>query len=327
MRITRRSFTQAAGAAAAVGALGLPGAARAERKLVYGNAGNPQSSSNTFARKWLDAVTEKTKGELVFDVQAGTLGGEKQILDGTSLGTVDIYNGAYTGTREFDIFYAPYFVRDYDHALKAVYGLLNDKLQDAIKSRYDVTFLTVGRAGPWNLFTNQKMDSFADLKGMKIRAPEIEGVVAGLKQLGAKPTVIPFNEVYTALQQGVVDGMATLGNLGITQKFYEVVKYVYKNDWGLGLDKQMINNATWSSFTPEQKDIFVGTFKEVEPVDFYGATVARQDGDFAKWEEFNGAGTAIELDPTAAQKLLEPVNAKLADEIFGAGTWDKLQAL
>ena len=231
MKLTRRSFTKAASAAAIAGAsagsFGFPSDALAARKLVYGNAGNPQSNSNTFAKKWFAAVEEKTGGEITVDIQAGTLGGEKAILDGASLGTVDIYNGAYTGTREFDIFYAPYFCRDSEHAARAVYTLLFDQLNDALTSRYDVQFMSVGRAGPWNLFTNTKLDTFADLKGMKIRAPEIEGVVAGLEQLGAKPTVIPFNEVYTALQQGVVDGMATLANLGISQKFYEVVKYVF----------------------------------------------------------------------------------------------------
>ena len=110
--------------------------------------------------------------------------------------------------------------------------------------------LSVGRAGPWKLFTNQKLNSFDDIKGMKIRAPQIEGVVAGLQQLGAKPTVIPFNELYSALQQGVVDGMATLGSLMISQKFYEVVKHVYRNDWGMGLDKMMINTNTWNRLRP-----------------------------------------------------------------------------
>ena len=66
---------------------------------------------------------------------------------------------------------------------------------------------------------------------MKIRFSQIEGVVKGLEQLGAKP-VIPFNEFYLS-KQGVVDGMTTLGSLGIPMKFYEVVKYIVRNDWGV----------------------------------------------------------------------------------------------
>jgi len=226
MTISRRLFNQGLAATGAAGALaGMTGSAFAAKTLIYGNAGNINSASNQFAIKWLNLVKERTGGELEFDVKAGTIGGGKDVLDGTALGTVNIYNGAYTGLREFDVFYAPYFARDSNHAQKIAQGLLYDQLNAAVAKRYpSIRYLSVARAGPWKLFTNTKLESFDDIKGMKIRAPQIEGVVAGLEQLGAKPTVIPFNELYGALQQGVVDGMATLGNLMITQKFYEVVK-------------------------------------------------------------------------------------------------------
>ena len=116
-------------------------------------------------------------------------------------------------------------------------------------------------------------DSFADIKGMKIRAPQIEGVVAGLQQLGAKPTVIPFNEVYSALQQGVVDGLATLGSLMISQKFYEVVKHVYRNDWGMGLDKMLINSNTWNALSPTNQEILKSSFLEMEPSLYFKKTM------------------------------------------------------
>jgi TRAP-type C4-dicarboxylate transport system substrate-binding protein len=151
-------------------------------------------------------------------------------------------------------------------------------------------------------------------------------VIAGLEQVGAKPTVIPFNELYGALQQGVVDGMATLGNLMISQKFYEVVKYIYANDWGIGLDKQMIHIPTWDALGAKNQKILVDTFNELEPNDFFRATVDAEAENYKKWEGFNGAGTVVTLDATAAQKLLAPAIAKLADDIFGKGTYDKIAA-
>ncbi len=176
-------------------------------------------------------------------------------------------------------------------------------------------------------FTKEKLESFDDLKGMKIRAPSIEGVIAGLEQVGAKPTVIPFNELYGALQQGVVDGMATLGNLMISQKFYEVTKYCYQNDWGIGLDKQMMNVGAWNSLSKEQQSILVDTFNELEPQDFFRATEDAEKTNFAKWRELNGADTTPMLDASAAQRTLEPAIKKLADDIFGAGTYDKIQSI
>lgn len=325
--LTRRQFAVTAGAAVGAAAVGFPFDARAAITLKYGNAGNAKSRSNTFARQLFDEVEKRTGGEVKVDIFAGTLGGEKTLIDGLALGTIDIYNGAYTGTREFDILYAPYFFRDSMHAGNVVKNLLADKLSKVLTDRYQSHFIAVGRAGPWSLFTNEKLDSFADIKGMKIRAPQIEGPIKGLEHLGAKPTVVPFNELYSALQQGVVDGMVTLGSLGITQKFYEVVKHIYKNDFGIGLDKLVISNKAWGRLSAEQQKILVGTFHDMEPKDYYQATIDQQPGDWAKWEELNGKGTAIMLDATAAQTAMEPLNEQLANEVFGPGTWGKIKAM
>lgn len=329
MTITRRTFTKGLGGVSLAAALvGVGAPALAAKTLIYGNAGNIDSASNRFARKWLDLVSERTGGELVFDIKAGTIGGGKDVLDGTALGTVHLYNGAYTGLREFDVFYAPYFARDSDHAYEIATELLFEDLNAAVQRRYpSLRYLSVARAGPWKLFTNQKLETFDDLQGLKIRAPEIEGVIAGLEQVGAKPTVIPFNELYGALQQGVVDGMATLGNLMISQKFYEVVKYCYQNDWGIGLDKQMINLGTWNGLSEDQQAILTDTFAELEPQDFFRATEEAEIANFQQWREFNGEDSTPLLDASQAQKTLEPAIKALADEIFGEGTYDRIQSI
>lgn len=329
MKLRRRTFNKGlAGIGLASALVGVGAPALAAKSLIYGNAGNIDSASNRFAKKWLDLVTERTGGELVFDIKAGTIGGGKEVLDGTALGTVHLYNGAYTGLREFDVFYAPYFARDSDHAYAIATELLFDELNAAVQSRYpSLRYLSVARAGPWKLFTNQKLEGFDDLRGLKIRAPEIEGVIAGLEQVGAKPTVIPFNELYGALQQGVVDGMATLGNLMISQKFYEVVNYCYQNDWGIGLDKQMINLGTWNSLGEEHQAILTDTFAELEPQDFFRATEEAEIENFSKWREFNGEDSTPLLDASQAQTALEPAIKALADDIFGAGTYGRIQSV
>ena len=206
--------------------------------------------------------------------------------------------------------------------------MLFDELNAAVQARYpSLRYLSVARAGPWKLFTNERLETFDDLKGMKIRAPEIEGVIAGLEQVGAKPTVIPFNELYGALQQKVVDGMATLGNLMITQKFYEVVTHCYQNDWGIGLDKQMINLATWDSLGEEYQGILTDSFNELEPQDFFRATEEAEVSNFAKWRELNGEDSTPLLDASQAQMTLEPAIKALADDIFGDGTYDRVQSI
>ncbi len=78
-----------------------------------------------------------------------------------------------------------------------------------------------------------------------------------------------FNEVYTALQQGVVDGQVNLNTLVITMKYFEVVKFWVKNDFGLGFDKVVIAQRTWNRFKPEQQKMMQALFLELEATKWY----------------------------------------------------------
>ena len=90
----RRTFNQGITSLGIAGLLsGVAGPSMAAKMLIYGNAGNIDSASNKFAKKWLDLVNKRTNGALAFDIKAGTIGGGKDVLDGTALGTVHIYNG------------------------------------------------------------------------------------------------------------------------------------------------------------------------------------------------------------------------------------------
>jgi len=328
-KLTRRQIGQGAAALAAVAVTGgFPSIGRAQAnkiKIKYANSGGEASTAVVFAKKVFAEITKRTNGEVEFDVFAGTLGGEKTLLDGLALGTVDMTTTAFTGTREFDILYAPYMFRDADHVAKMVNGPLREKLNKLMKDRYDAQFLGVARDGPFCLFTKEKIGSFGDIKGKKIRAGEIEGTVAGLQHLGARPTVVAFNEVYTSLQQNLVDGMVTLPNLALVMKFNEVCKHYITNDFGIGLGKWSVSSRTWGRLTPAQRTIVQDTYNEMEANDYYAAVKNQAPIDVKKWEEVNGPGSVITFDAKSAAAEMAPLNKKLADEVFGAGTWDTIQ--
>ena len=82
----RRTFNQGITSLGLAGLLsGVAGPSMAAKMLIYGNAGNIDSASNKFAKKWLDLVNKRTNGALAFDIKAGTIGGGKDVLDGTCL--------------------------------------------------------------------------------------------------------------------------------------------------------------------------------------------------------------------------------------------------
>lgn len=326
MKVTRRQFgIGAIGAAAIVSQVGLSKPAKAKVSLKVGSAANDDYVGVKFTRNWLETVKQRTGGEVEGTVFAGTLGGEQSILQATALGTLDVYQGAYTGLREFDIFYLASLCRDYDQAMRVINGSIRPQLNKLIADRYKGHLIGVGRAGAFGLYTKNKVDSWAGFKGAKLRAGQIEGVIEGLKTLGANPTPIPFNEAYSALQQGVVDGQVTLSSLVITQKYYEVTKYAYLNDFGLGFDKMVIAQRVWERISPAHQKIIMDSFAEMEPTGYAKPVADAKMSDAKRWEEANGAGSVVTLDPSELSRIMEPTCKRLADEIFGAGSWEKIK--
>lgn len=322
-RMTRRSVLGAAAATAAL--MAMPGGARAATVLRYGNAGGPQTVSNTFNAALSKRISELTGGELSFEIFAGTLGGEKDLIESMALGSLDVYNGAYTGTVEFDVMYSPYFFRDGAHA-KAVLGTeIGEKASASLESRYNARLLGAGRLGSYNLMLKEPIDSLADLKGRKIRAPQIKGCIDALQHFEAAPTPIPFNEVYLALQSGIVDGVLTALNPGVQFKFYEVCKHVVVPDFGLALDKEVISIAAWDALSPEHQDILQTSFNDLKETDYNLVGLASKPKDLEAWAAANGPDALLELDASGLAAQMEPVNERLATEAFGEGAWKLIQ--
>jgi TRAP-type C4-dicarboxylate transport system substrate-binding protein len=321
----RREALKAIGAAAIVSQVGLSRPAQAQVKLRYSNASNAGYLANIVMTEYWQEVAKRTNGEVQCEVFWGTLGGEQALLNSVALGTLDGYHGAYTGMREFDLFYMVGLFRDYDHAARVINGPLRDKLQKAFEAKYKVHMLGLGRAGSFGLQVKPKPSSWADVKGLKVRAGPIEGVVESLKAVGANPVTMAFNEVYSALQQGVVDGQVTLNTLIITMKYFEVVRHWVRNDFGLGFDKVVLSQRTWSRLKPQHQKIMQDLFFEMEATKWYPVLKQRLDGDYKKWEEIMGAGTVISLSEQELRKLTAPTAERLANEILGAGTYKQIQ--
>lgn len=313
---------------ASLGTALLPAAARAQNKVAlrYANAGNAQTLSNTFNAKLFADVTQKTGGAVTFTMFAGTLGGEQKLLESMALGGLEMYNGAYTGTREFDILYSPYFFKDGVQAGRVMKGPIGAKASAVLQKRYTARLLGTGRLGTYNLMLKQPITSFAELKGRKIRTAAIEGCVEGVKFFGGNPTPIPFDQIYLALQQGIVDGVLTALNPGVSGKFYEVCKYVVASDFGIALDKEVISNSAWNRLGANDRTVLQSSFDALEEPDYYQVGVRQKDADLQTWAKANGPDSVITLDAGKLYAELEPLNSRLADEVFGPGSWDAIKA-
>ena len=148
-----------------------------------------------------------------------------------------------------------YLFRDYDHLVKT---FKSDVGQEFIKMARDQLGIELIRpvffgARQVNLKPNKKINTPADLAGVKLRMPPGEFWQFLGESLGANPTPVAYAELYTALQAGAVDGQDNPLVSGRSMKFYEVTSQFILTNHVLGYDILAVSKKAWSSLKPEQQ--------------------------------------------------------------------------
>ena len=203
--------------------------------LRYGHANAVTYPYHIAGVAFAKAVDEKSKGTLEIKIfPMGQLGGERDITEGLQLGTIDLQGTSLgvTGTfiRVLNIYNLPFIFKGPDHFMKVTHGPLGEwVLKEVIKEGEKVNLKPLSIAGPaFRVPMNniRPISKLEDFKGLKIRTMEVPLHKDAYKALGSSPTPLPFGELYTALQTGVVDGNENGPATLEAMKFYEVQKYV-----------------------------------------------------------------------------------------------------
>jgi tripartite ATP-independent transporter DctP family solute receptor len=186
---------------------------------------------------------------------AGQLGGERELIEATRLGTtqMSMVSAAIAGYfKEAQVLDIPYLFDSAPVAWKVMDGWFGKELAEECLKKTGMRVLAYGETGIRN-FTSSKtlIKSPADMKGMKIRVMESPVYVNMIKGLGAAPTPIPWPETYTALQQKVVDGQENPVSVIMQAKFNEVQKYLTLDGHSYGVDFILINDKFYQSLPRE----------------------------------------------------------------------------
>ncbi len=214
--------------------LSLPvGPAQAAAKIVIkiGTGVAPDHPENIGARK-IKELVEKRAGDRV-EVQVftdGQLGDQRTMVENLRNGTLEItwvtvgFFGSYEPT--LNAIESGYLFRDSWHSYKVFDGPMGNEIR-ALVEKHGVKLLGFYEAGLRHITNNVRpIRTPADLKGLKIRTPQAKYHLNTLKYMGANPVAMSFGELYTAMQQKVVDGQENpLSNI-YKAKFYEVQKYL-----------------------------------------------------------------------------------------------------
>jgi len=175
-------------------------------------------------------VEQKTKGQLKIEIYpGGQLGkGERECIEGLQIGTIDLVvtsTGPVGGfVPQMLVVDLPFLFRDNNHVDKVLDGPIGEGLlKDLSKAR--IKGIAFWENGFRNLTNNKRpVNKPEDVKGLKLRTMENEVHMDAFRTLGADPTPMTWGEVYTSLQQGVIDGQENPINIIRTHKIYEVNK-------------------------------------------------------------------------------------------------------
>jgi tripartite ATP-independent transporter DctP family solute receptor len=232
----------------------------------------PATSTKNLANlKFSELVQGRTKNQVQVHVFPGSqLGNEMDLAQGAQMGTLDLFWGdvaVYAShVKEFNVFNAPLVFKDTTHWGAVVKGPIFDGLADQLLKKAGLRVLARHWMGERYVLTRSKpVATPDDIKGLKIRVPDIPMYTSSFKALGAIPTPINYSEVYLSLQQGVVDGMENPVGLIRAMKFYEVAKYLTLVPWNNAVNVLVVNESVFQRLKPEQQKILLDAGKESEP--------------------------------------------------------------
>ena len=229
-------------------------------QLGHVNPGKEEDNLQHMCLTFADKLNELSGGTIVVDVVADSqLGSEREVLEGMQMGTVDmaLNTNSSVGAMdpEFQIFDFPYLFENRDQ----VYAVYDDEetmkpLTDKLYNDYSIKFLVAGDNGFRSMLNNVRpIHTVEDLKGLKIRLMENAIQSDCFKAFGASPTTMAFSEVYTACQQGTVDGFELPIASTFSGAYWAVIKYSSLTEHLFTPLYLLMSKSTWESLSAEQQ--------------------------------------------------------------------------
>jgi tripartite ATP-independent transporter DctP family solute receptor len=183
------------------------------------------------AQQFAQAVDSATSGAVKISIfPAAQLGDSPEQIEGLQLGSLDLSLAAFSHVSqfcpEFGLFGAPFLFESDAHFAAVFDGAVGTRLADTCSEKYGVRLLSTMTSGYRVLFNGRRpVQSAADLKGLKIRVMAGEADALTWQAFGAIPVPMPYSEVYSALQAGVIDGAENEPASVLANKFYETARY------------------------------------------------------------------------------------------------------
>lgn len=254
------------GATSSSGTAASSGTTAAPNIVLRFGTNHPADHSFVLGMKQTQKIlNEKTNGRIKIQFFLnGVLGTEQQMQEQVAAGTLDMeVNGVINVLNpDFALFDFPYQYTNRAQTKAVMFSNLMMKTMNATVIPKGVRIIGVMEVGFRDITSNKPITEPSQLKGFKIRVPPSQAQMETFKTLGAIPTTIAYTELYSALQQHVVDGQENpLENI-YTDHMYEVQKYVDVTRHIYNFGYVIISEKTWNRLSPSDQQILAGAVKQ-----------------------------------------------------------------
>lgn len=217
-------------------------------------------------KKFAELVKERSNGRInikVFD--SSQLGEEKAVIEQVQLGSIDFTRVSSSPLGEFNksmsVFSLPYIFDNSEHMWKFLNSDFAQKMLDNLQNSKFVG-LSYMDGGSRSFYTKKPVKNPADLKGMKIRVMQSKMNMDLMESLGASATPMPYGEVFSALQTGVIDGAENNAPSYLTANHMQAVKYYTLDRHQSIPEVLMASKATWDKLSPEDQKLIKQAAKD-----------------------------------------------------------------
>lgn len=327
----RRTFLKTSAAAAGGLAVGtFLGHVSAQPKVTTIRTGYtlaPEHPVGQVLRRWGDNLNKKTNGAFVVQVHGGgVLGSGRTAPEGVAIGTLESYwvdPAEYASFNQaLNILSAPYMWSDRKILQKAVRDPSIIGPLYAPVTKKGIHCLAIGYSGTRMLTTkNTPAKRPEDLKGLRIRVPEVPVFRDMVASWGATPTPIPMADIFTSLQAGMVDGQENPYPQILSNRFYEVQKYLIHTSHIVQTGSIIFSEQLFQKQPTEFQKILVETAEDA--VDWYLQFLTADEGKML--EQLKGYGmTVVEPDVKAFREATTKIYEKY-DSIWTKALREKIQ--
>jgi tripartite ATP-independent transporter DctP family solute receptor len=239
-------------------AVALPAEARVFRVADTQTADYPTVEAVVLMGRLIEERTHGRHSLKVF--HSRQLGEEEETIEQTRVGAIDLNRTNIAPLGSFvpvaNVLALPFLFRSVEHLHAVLDGPIGDDILASFKD-YGFIGLTFYDSGARSIYTRRRaVHALADLKGLRIRVQQSELMVAMIRALGAVPIALPYGQVETALNTGLIDGAENNWPSYVTTNHFKVAPYYTLTEHTMSPEVLVMSRHAWDSLSDEDKTIF-----------------------------------------------------------------------